>query len=212
MLAPPLLLSLTVHEFAHARMALAFGDPTAKNMGRVSLNPLRHLDPMGTLVLLMTQFMGWAKPVPVNPANLHPRRLGDIMVSLAGPLSNLFLAVIAGVLLRIWLGMTHHGQSGLSESVVTLLLITTTANLALCIFNLIPLFPLDGHHILREILPVRTQANFMQWQLRFGSLVLMAIIFGPRLITMMTGQQAGIDPLGFVFTRLIGPAIDLLLG
>ena len=87
LVAPPLLLSLTVHEFAHARTALAFGDPTAKAMGRVSLNPLVHLDPIGTIVLLVTRAFGWAKPVPINPANLHPRRLGDIAVSAAGPAS-----------------------------------------------------------------------------------------------------------------------------
>ena len=104
-----MLISLTLHELAHARTALAFGDPTAQMMGRISLNPLRHLDPIGSIALVLSMMagagIGWAKPVPVNPANLQPRRLGDIMVSLAGPMANLGLAVAAGLLLRL---MVHH--------------------------------------------------------------------------------------------------------
>src|ERR1035437_8633090 len=106
---PLLIFSLVVHECAHARTALAFGDPTAKNMGRITLNPLPHLDFMGTLCLIFSGFIGWAKPVPVNPYNLHPRRLGDIAVSFAGPASNLSLALIFGLILKgmVAIAMAH---------------------------------------------------------------------------------------------------------
>lgn len=203
LLVPPLLLSITVHEFAHARTALAFGDPTAKYSGRVSLNPLRHLDPIGTLVMILTHFIGWAKPVPVNPANLHPRRLGNIMVSLAGPLSNLVLAIVCASLLRVWWLVGGAGGEGLFTVVVLMLFWTTVANLGLCAFNLIPLFPLDGHHILAELLPANKQGEFMYWQRRYGMMLLGALIFLPRLIETVTQQPAPVNPIRFLYSHII---------
>lgn len=201
LIAPGLLLSLTVHEYAHARTALAFGDPTAKNMGRVTLNPLRHLDPIGTIVLLVTHMVGWAKPVPVNTHNLHPRRLGDIMVSLAGPASNILLAVVTALLLKVCiaLGPEVLGQSFYKTGGI-MLLITMRVNIALCMFNLLPLFPLDGHHIMREMLPPRMQAPFMQWQMRFGAKVLLALLFGPHLLSMLSGGKIYFHPVGTVIS------------
>ena len=200
--AAPLLFSLTVHEYAHARMALAFGDPTAKLNGRVTLNPLAHLDPIGTLALFLVHF-GWAKPVPVNPMNLHPRRLGDIMVSLAGPLSNLLLAMVSGLLLRLWVfkGNPNHTYS---EHISILLSWTLAVNLMLCLFNLIPLFPLDGHHILREFLPAGMRSDFMRWQVRYGQVGLLAMIFLPRVLNV-TG------PIQAMFRFVIEPFVRLLL-
>jgi Zn-dependent protease len=196
---PPLLLSLTVHEFAHARTALAFGDPTARDQGRVSLNPLVHLDLIGTLCIVLTGMFGWAKPVPVNPHNLHPPRLGDIAVSLAGPLSNLMIAVVTGLVLRVWF-VYGPGVGARAYSIVYVILLTTaTVNVLLCVFNLIPLFPLDGHHVVREVLPWNQRAAFMQWQMRFGSILLMALIFGPRLLLMVTRNPNIPDPLGWIF-------------
>ena len=210
-MAPPLLLSLTVHEFAHARTALAFGDPTAKHMGRCSLNPLVHLDPFGTIVLLVTHFIGWAKPVPVNPANMHPRRLGEIMVSLAGPLSNLSLAVIFGLALRALVPIfDKNPENAFLQSLFTLLLFTTMANLAWFAFNLIPLFPLDGHHIVRELLPTGMQRGFMGWQIRFGRILLLVLIFGPKLFEIATRRPAPIDPIGLIFDVVIHPAVGLI--
>lgn len=208
LMLPPLLLSLTVHEFAHARMALAFGDPTAKAMGRVTLNPLRHLDPVGTLVLIFSGFIGWAKPVPVNPNNLHPRRLGDIAVSLAGPLSNLLLAIVAGLLLRGWIAWGDPA-SGLWENGYQLLTRTLIVNICLCVFNLIPLFPLDGHHVLREILPARNRQDFMHWQMRYGMFMLMGLIFAPRLVDVLSQGKMYFNPLGdvlgFIFKHVLAP-------
>jgi len=197
-LLPPLLFSLVLHEFAHARTALAFGDPTAKSMGRLTLNPLAHLDPIGTLCIILVGF-GWAKPVPVNPLNLEPRKLGDIAVSLAGPASNLMLAVIFGLLLRLWwtVGLTKSPTT--FQAVHLYLLYIASVNILLCTFNLIPLFPLDGHHVVREVLPLDSQEGFMHWQRRFGPILLMALIFGPNLLSMITRNPNIPDPLRWLF-------------
>lgn len=204
LLAPGLLLSLTVHEYAHARTALAFGDPTAKNLGRVSLNPLRHLDLIGTIVLLVTQMVGWAKPVPVNPHNLHPRRFGDIMVSLAGPASNIFLAVVTGLLLKVCMTIGPQVLSpALYKTAGIMLLITMQVNLALCMFNLLPLFPLDGHHIVREMLPGQMQAPFMRWQMRFGAMMLLVLLFGPRLLSVLSDGKVVFNPVRVVIVYVV---------
>ena len=210
LIAPPLLLSLTIHEYSHARMALYFGDPTAKHNGRLTLNPLKHLDPIGTLMLLFSGVMGWAKPVPVNPFNLRPLRLGQIMVSLAGPLSNLSLAIISGLLLRGWMHWAPD-QHAAYDTVWILLWYTAAANLGLCFFNLIPLFPLDGHHILRELLPVPMQQGFMHWQMRFGSFALIAMLIGPRLLETVSRGRTPYDPLEMVLSYVIRPILQLLL-
>ena len=209
-LAPALLLSLTVHEFAHARTALAFGDPTAKLMGRCSLNPLVHLDPMGTLVLLVTGMIGWAKPVPVNPANLRPRRLGDIVVSLAGPLSNLSLAILSVLAIRLWTYLSvTTSLPRMPEIVSTLSLYLIVANIGLFTFNLIPLFPLDGHHVIREILPTTDQIRYMTWQLRYGRFLLMALIFGPTLLSTLS-RKPMFDPIGMLYQWVIGTFLHLM--
>ncbi len=198
LLAPVFLFSLTVHEFAHARTALAFGDPTAQQMGRVSLNPLVHLDLMGTIVLLVTRAFGWAKPVPVNPANLHPRRLGDIAVSAAGPASNLMLAIIAGLLLRLLIRFGSPMSEELFKNVGIVLYVTMAANVGLCVFNLIPLFPLDGHHILREMISPRKHVDFMRWQMRYGRVILMGLIFIPMVMDRF-GQRNFPSPIRFLY-------------
>ena len=204
MLAPGLLFSLTIHEYAHARVALLFGDPTAYYQGRVSLNPLRHLDPIGTLMILLIHF-GWAKPVPVNPANLHPRGIGDIAVSLAGPLSNLAFAALLGVMLRIATASGFLADKPWGELALDMVWITMAVNIVLFLFNLIPLFPLDGHHILRELLPAGRRYGYMIWQMRYGNIALLAILFLPRLL-----QVPSI--LGMAFDHVIPPILAFLTG
>jgi Zn-dependent protease len=208
---PPLLFSLVVHEYAHARTALAFGDRTAYAMGRVTLNPLAHLDPMGTLLIILMGF-GWAKPVPVNPANLHPPKWGDIAVSLAGPLSNLFLAILTAAVFRLWWAVGPGLAPALVQPLAHYLLYIATVNVVLCMFNLIPLFPLDGHHVAREFLPRDQQQGFMQWQHRFGSMLLLVLLFGPGLIARLTDRTDIPDPLGWVLrqaSHLVKVAVGL---
>jgi Zn-dependent protease len=211
-----MLISLTLHELAHARTALAFGDPTAQMMGRISLNPLRHLDPIGSIALVLSMMagagIGWAKPVPVNPANLHPRRLGDIMVSLAGPMANLGLAVAAGLLLRL---MVHHPRlltdPGVAKFLRLFLWVMMTCNLSLFLFNLLPLYPLDGHHIQREVLPTHLQGPYMQWQLAYGRYILLAIVFLPGLLQKILHQPI-FDPLDWIYNHVMDPMIQVLVG
>jgi Zn-dependent protease len=214
LLLPPLLLSLVIHEYAHARTALAFGDTTARDQGRLTLNPMAHLDPVGTLCLILAHF-GWARPVPVNPHRLHPPRIADIMVSLAGPASNLAIAVICGVALRVLYWQIGVPQT---ESVLGLvyqmLMLTMIVNVALCVFNLIPLFPLDGHHIVREQLSPLGKQSFMEWQGRYGQFVLMALIVGPRFLEVanpkLLQNMPWLDPIGLMFRFARARADDLL--
>lgn len=200
---PPVLLGLTVHEYAHARTALAFGDDTALRQGRVSLNPLVHLDVVGTLCLIFAHF-GWAKPVMVNKANLHPPRLGDIMVSLAGPLSNLLMAIAFCLLFRL-AAVVPLGDSPVRDTVLKMLLAGISINVVLFVFNLIPLYPLDGHHILRNQLPLVQQPGFMQWQMKFGQPLLMALVLIPRFV------DVPIDPIGMAYNWSMYAVVHLLL-
>jgi len=150
-----LLFSIIVHEVAHGYVALLNGDPTAKIMGRITLNPGPHIDPVGTIllpgILLLTHaglLFGWAKPVPVNPLNFRNYRWGEITVSAAGPVSNLALAVVFAFLLRLGLG---------NVGVMKMAYFGVTINIFLALFNLIPIPPLDGSHILAILLPPELQ-------------------------------------------------------
>jgi len=207
LIAPPLLFSLTVHEYAHARVALAFGDPTAQSLGRCTLNPLKHLTVLGTMMLLFSRIIGWAKPVPVSPYNLHPRRLGFAMVSLAGPMSNLALACICA--LTLW-GVQTVGPKQMGREFFVaaeyITAYTLVANLGLCIFNLLPLFPLDGHHILREMLPERMHRAFMAWQVKYGVVLLGTLVLAPIVLENVLHRPV-FDPL----REVTGDAINYVL-
>ena len=170
--APAILFALTVHEYFHAWTALRFGDSTARDQGRLTLNPLAHLDLMGTLMMFLSQFrFGWAKPVPVNPYNLRGNvRVASFWISAAGPLANLGLGVIFGLIFRTL------GQSGvLPEPIYLMVFMSVMINVSLAFFNLIPLFPLDGSHILRSILPERYGPNLDQLN-RFAPFILIGLI------------------------------------
>ncbi|MEA3232083.1 MAG: site-2 protease family protein, partial [Thermodesulfobacteriota bacterium] len=153
LIAPPILIALTFHEYAHAYTANRYGDDTAKQMGRLSLNPLRHLDPLGTIMIFLVHF-GWAKPVPVNPSRLRNPKKDMLWISAAGPLANMGLALISGILLRL-LNATA-GAPAQHSSVMGLLIfmvfMSLQINLALAIFNLLPIAPLDGSKILSGLL------------------------------------------------------------
>ncbi len=142
---PVLVIAITVHEYAHARVAYLYGDPTAKLQGRLSLNPLVHLDPLGALMLLIFK-IGWAKPVPINPRNFRDYRSGMFWVSFAGPLANFLLAFASLLILKV-------GRWNFSGGDILWLLLYTqvSINIALGVFNLIPLPPLDGSKILSTL-------------------------------------------------------------
>ncbi len=215
-LVPFLLLSLTLHEFAHARTALAFGDPTAQQSGRITLNPLAHLDPLGTIAIIFIGF-GWAKPVPVNPLNMRNRKTGEIAVSLAGPLTNLGLALIFALVLkgmqaagRPVLPLLYSATGGTEALLVEALFLAMSINVLLCIFNLLPLYPLDGHHIVRESLPRHRQADFMNWQMKYGMPAMLAVIFGPRLLSTLFKVEF-FDPLGEAYRSAMALMIKLFI-
>ncbi len=189
---PILLLSLTVHEFFHAWTAHKYGDDTAKDLGRLSLNPLAHLDLWGSIVMVASGFrFGWAKPVPVNPMNLRNPRTADIWISAAGPLSNLGLAIIFGIIFRMLTLMT-----GIPEAAYLVIARGVLINLILAFFNLIPLFPLDGSHILRNLVPPDMEATIDKFNM-ISPLILLALIYF-RVIWVILG------PVVFPLIPMIG--------
>jgi Zn-dependent protease len=179
LLAPPILLALTIHEVAHAWSADRLGDPTARMMGRLSLNPLRHLDPFGTILLFIAKF-GWAKPVPVNPHNLRDPRRDLMWISLAGPASNVALAVAFGLVLRAlgpgWLFGLVGGSLNQEAALGLMLYFGMIINVNLAVFNALPINPLDGGKILAGLLPASSAESLRTFE-RVAPYVLLAVVF-----------------------------------
>lgn len=176
--APAILFALVIHEFAHGLVADGLGDPTPRHAGRLTLNPLRHLDPVGTVMLLLVR-VGWARPVPVNPAYFDNPRVGMILVSLAGPGANMVGALACGLLLRLVTPPLAGSASGATEAVVSLLFWGMGINLILAAFNLLPVPPLDGSNILMGLLPARAVPVYRRLR-RLGPLLLVAFILAGR--------------------------------
>jgi|YelNatPaOPRAMG01_1025707.scaffolds.fasta_scaffold70465_2 Zn-dependent protease len=174
LLIPVILFSLTVHEVSHGWVADKFGDPTARATGRLTLNPIAHLDPIGTIMLFIAHF-GWAKPVMINPYNLRDPKKDMIWISLAGPGANFALALISGILLRGFMSFVNVNVSDIiTSSIYAILILTLQINLALGIFNLIPIPPLDGSKILYGLLPYNMEHKFI-WLERYGMVILLAL-------------------------------------
>ncbi|MBI4232917.1 MAG: site-2 protease family protein [Chloroflexi bacterium] len=198
-----LLIGITVHEFSHALAASRLGDTTARRLGRLSLNPLRHLDPLGTAMLLLVGF-GWGKPVPVNPVAFGPRaRQGMSLVALSGPLANLATAAVvaipfkAGVLPWGFLRLSVFPLRGGEELLAALLGYVVFYNLILAVFNLIPLAPLDGFSVALGLLP-RDLANAFARLERYGPAILLVVI----LLDMVVGFG--------ILGRVIYPIVNAL--
>lgn len=185
MIAIFLLVAFPIHEFAHAATAYLLGDATAKLFGRLTLNPAAHFDPMGGLmtvisILFSPILFGWAKPTPVNPANLRDRRNGELLVALAGPASNLVMAVLGAFVLRVLIA----ANADLPGTVYDVLFYFVYFNVVLAVFNLIPIPPLDGSNILFRFL-----SPSQVWQIRpmlaqYGIFILLAVV-------LLGGQYLG---------------------
>lgn len=171
---PPILLAVTIHELAHGWVAYKFGDPTAKNQGRLTLNPISHLDLFGTLAFLITQAIGWAKPVPVNPNYLNHPRKDMIWISLAGPASNILLAIVMAVLLKFFVLIPASGTAGLFFLKPLQLMIFIGVQIA--IFNLLPIPPLDGSKIMEGLLPYNLSIQYARLE-PYGFIILLLLIF-----------------------------------
>jgi Zn-dependent protease len=202
-----LLVAFPVHEFAHAYAAYRLGDGTAKMFGRLSLNPVVHFDPLGGLLLTITalsavvsstgMIFGYAKPTPVNPNNLRDRRNGEVIVALAGPASNLVMAVIGGVTFRLLVASSVEFPQLVWQAIA----LFVQVNIVLAVFNMIPIPPLDGSALLFRVVSPATA-----WQLRpmlaqYGNILLIGLIFALIL-----------TPLGRGLGELIGGITNLLLG
>lgn len=173
-----LIMSVVIHEVSHGFMAEYFGDDTARNAGRLTLNPIKHLDLFGSillpavLILSQTGFLfGWAKPVPYNPNNLRDRKWGTIAVAAAGVLANFFIAILFGIIIRLTSGMTLQPGFYFITSAIVIV------NLALAIFNLVPIPPLDGSKILFSFLPERAFSFILAYEQYSLILLLIFIIF-----------------------------------
>lgn len=185
-----LLVALTIHEFAHAWMATRLGDETPKLMGRLTLNPLAHLELWGSMMMLLVGF-GWGKPVMVNPAHFPNPKLDNLTVSLAGPISNFLLAVVLGLILRFL------PLPGIVQLVISIIIFF---NLTLMIFNLLPIPPLDGSKVLALFLKETTYLYFQQ----LGFYILLVLIVFSNQIPVISFIMNRV--VGFIFTILTGQA------
>lgn len=199
---PAILIGLTVHEWAHAYAAYRLGDPTARNLGRMTLNPLAHIDPIGFAMLLLVGF-GWAKPVPVSPRNFKHYRRDDIIVSLAGIMTNLIVAFlfsfvyVAGILK--WGLATNEAFMSIVGSIITI-------NLTLAIFNLIPIYPLDGSHVAESLLMHKIPRVFMFLR-QYGQWILLALLLSGAVSTVLgyliSGIFSGFSSVAVWFINLL---------
>lgn len=195
---PILLFSVVIHELAHGWMALRLGDTTARDMGRLTLNPIPHIDPVGSILVPLFSlfvagrvFIAWAKPVPVNPMNFSNYRRDDILVSVVGPLSNLLLALactIIFIFLALITPLLHQSGSVLDELMTFLLKMFAggiTLNVVLAVFNLIPIPPLDGSHVAASMMPDEMSDRYRSVGF-FGIFVILLLIRWPPFSMLFT--------------------------
>lgn len=191
-----LFLGITVHEFSHAIAADRLGDPTPRSQGRVTLSPLAHLDPIGTVFMIVSAVIGfgigWGRPVMTNPDNYRiNRRLGDSLVSFAGPLSNLVIAFLFAMLIRARVFPP-------TDAFFALCIVIVIINVYLFFFNLLPIFPLDGSHLLANAMPPEMAQAYYRFMMQFGTFIFLALIF-----TRILGRVIG-PPADFIIGLLLG--------
>ncbi len=206
--APVILLSLTVHEYFHGWTANKLGDPTAKMRGRLTLNPIAHLDILGTILMFIVGF-GWAKPVPIDPRNFKDPKKDTILVAIAGPLSNLAMALAAGLALRYMIPKMVSGEissEGIYSVIAIILILTLVYGIALAVFNMIPIPPLDGSRVLYGILPNRYAYAYSRFE-PYGVFFLFALfIFGGGIFKYL------LVPLSYLSVMLSGYNYGTLWG
>ena len=196
---PGLLLALSLREFAHGYAAYLMGDSTAKLDGRLSINPLHHLDPIGALCLLLFRF-GWAKPVPVNPYNFRNHKAGIIVVSLAGVVMNFLVALVFAF---IQIAMVNFAPvNNVTQFLYTVVTLTIQLNIGLMCFNLIPIPPLDGSRVLAEILPYRFKRAFYELE-KYSSFILMIALFTRALTPVLSAMYGFVSQIIYSIVGLI---------
>lgn len=193
---PALLITLTVHEYAHARVAVSLGDPTPRFLGRLTLNPIPHLDPIGLIMLWLFKF-GWAKPVPVNPHNFRNVRMGMLWVALAGPASNVLLAVLSAIAIVLLTSLQLVGGEW-----IKVLWWTYTYNIIFAVFNLLPIPPLDGGKIVSSLLPPRHSYTYERIE-PYGTWILLAAVW-LGLVSLIT------RPIEVALSRFINALVSII--
>ncbi len=212
LMIPVMLISLTVHEYSHARAAYAMGDPTARSLGRMTLNPLKHIDPIGAICMVLFRF-GWAKPVPINTRYFKKPRVGMAISAVAGPLSNLLLALLGAFLTvatlamrnqLVWDGMlvTDEMTCRMLDMLIRFLMLLHYANITLAVFNLIPIPPLDGSRVLTLLLPPNLYWKVMRYEQYFGIILMVLVLLGSFSGVLSTVTELISDGMFSMFRNL----------
>ena len=203
-LIPIILISLTLHEWGHAYAAHLCGDETARNLGRMTLNPIAHIDLVGFLSLLLFGF-GWAKPVPVNSRNFHNYKRGEAIVSLAGVFMNLLLAILFSALIVLfgWMGFRYSYDWLSSDVLWNLLSYGLIINLTLMLFNLIPVYPLDGYHVFELLFARHLPMNVFHFLKSYGRYILLGLLLVMRL--------TGFHPVSYLYSWIMTGLSNLTL-